>query len=687
MTFLNNLFLIALSAVSIPLIIHFLSKRRIKTIEFSSLRFLEQMQKSRMRWLKIKELILLLMRMAIIALIVMAFARPTLKGFAGASRASSAVAIVLDRSASMDTEGKTGSLFEEAKRLIARLVDTFQPGDQVTFITYPGDGSLNAFGPASPGQALKEKQSGAEQGYETGNIGEALKLALENIRRSPDLNREIYIFSDLQRNNWSNLPPSVLNRDAWKNLHLFTISSEPTGEENVGITDVLLPSQLLVPGENFNIEAELTNFGGGRLENVLVGVVVDGERKAQTSVALLPNQPIRMRFSLKLDNPGDHGGYVEIDYDRFAQDNRRYFSLHIPEKVNLLVVSQSQEQAKFVRLALDRPEAGQIAYDGILSGDLLKGDLAKYDVILLQNLPNLDPSREAAITRFVNGGGGLFVTLGKSSDINYWSRFLQGLGGITPGPLAGRKGEYLTWNNFYYEHPIFSIYSPDSKDKARIPELNVFFYHDIRGGKMLGSSSTGVNLLVESAAKPVMVLGAGFDLESGDIPAHTFFIPLLVRSVEYLGSRSTDTGNNGIIGQPLAWKLPDNITGDLDLVSPTNSIENLQPSSGQAGAMVSITEYDQPGIYQLKQGEKRLGLIAFNIDTRESENSRISTGEISEILGVTAQVIPPDSDMKNIVLQARFGRELWKEFLLAALILLIAESLLGRTASPRAESK
>ena len=73
MTFLNSAILFALAAVSIPLIIHFLSKRRIKTIEFSSLRFLEQMQKNRMKWLKMKELILLFLRMAIIGLIVLAF--------------------------------------------------------------------------------------------------------------------------------------------------------------------------------------------------------------------------------------------------------------------------------------------------------------------------------------------------------------------------------------------------------------------------------------------------------------------------------------------------------------------------------------------------------------------------------------------------------------------------------------
>jgi hypothetical protein len=686
MTFLNSAFLFLLSAVSIPLIIHFLSKRRIKTIEFSSLKFLEQMQKSRMRWLKIKELVLLLLRMLVIALIVMAFARPTLRGFIGSSRASSSVAILLDRSASMDTEGETGTLFEEAKRLAGRLIDSFSPGDRITLIAFPGDGPLFEYGPSSPGEKLKERLNSIDLSYQKGGLADPLKAALDNLRKSPDLNREIYILSDMQSHNLNDLPSAVLNKDAWKNIHLFTLRPEAIGADNIGITDVLLPSQLLVPGENFDIEAELTNYGNGYLENFLVGVILDGERKAQVTVSLPPKQPTRIRFSLKVDTPGDHGGYIETDYDRFGLDNRRYFSLHIPEKINLLAVSQASD--KLVRLALDRPEAGQLAYTGIGAPDLLREDLAKYNVILLNDVTALDPSREAAISRFVAGGGGLFVALGKSADIEYWRRFLKALAGIAPGSLSGKQGEFLSWDNFDYEHPIFSIYSPGENKRAKptIPELRVFFYHDLSGGKVLGSSGSGVDLLTESSRKPIVVFGCGLDLASSDLPAHTFFIPLLVRSVEYLGSQNGNSGANGIIGEMMEWKLQENITSGISLISPLNAVEDLQATPG-GGFTIKITEYGPPGIYALKQEDKILGLLTFNIDHAESEIAIVSDQDIADRLGVAVRSVATNSDMKTTVLQARFGRELWKEFLLLAIFLLIAESLLGRTAPPKVENE
>ena len=688
MTFLNSAFLFLLSAVSIPLIIHFLSKRRIKTIEFSSLKFLEQMQKSRMRWLKIKEMILLLLRMLIIALIVLAFARPTLRGFTGSAKAKSSVAIILDRSVSMDAEGETGTLFEEAKRLAAKLIDSFDSGDQITIIAYPADGRLEAIGPSAPGEKLKERLASIELGYQKGNIGEALTLARDLLNNSPDLNREIYIFSDLQSENFRSLPGELLNRDLWQKIHLFTISPEPTGVENIGISDLLLPPQLLVPGENFDIEAELTNHGRGGLENVLVGVVVDGERKAQTTVSLPSGQPTRLRFNFKVDKPGDHGGYVEIDHDSFEPDNRRYFSIHIPEKIRLLSVSKSDGISP-VKLALDRPEAGQIEYTGIGISDILRQDLSQYNVILLNDISSLDPSRESAIQRFVDNGGGLFVILGRETDAGYWQRFLPNIAGITAGSLTGKEGEYLAWNDFDFSHPIFSIYSPESQmpSKPELPELKVFLYRPLHGGKALASTSTGISLLSLAVDKPILVLASGLDLGSSDLPAHSFFIPMLVRSVEYLGSQNASGGMTGLVGETIIWRLKENIINGLTLVSPANTSEDLQPGSDGADLAVKITEYGTPGIYTLKQDDNKIGLLSFNIDNAESRGERIASEDIADRLGVGVKAIAPDSDLKTTVLQARFGKELWKELLVLALLLLIAESIIGRTAPPKVEGK
>jgi hypothetical protein len=557
MTFLNSAFLFALAAISIPLIIHFLSKRRIKTIEFSSLKFLEQMQKNRMKWLKIKELLLLLLRMIIIGLIVMAFARPTLRGFWGASKGASSVVIILDRSASMEAEGETGTLFEEATRFGGRLIDAMEPSDVVSVVPFPDGPVSYGIEEVNPGRLLKENLNKIEISYRAGNIGEALQSGLKILNKSPDLNREIYLLSDGQEINWKNLPSDILNKQIWNGIHLFNVEFSPNRNDNIAITEVKTPPQLLTPGENIKIEAELENSRMGTVENVLVGVIVDGERKAQSALALPPGRAQTIDFSFKLDRPGFHAGYVEIGYDNYGLDNKRYFSLQIPERINLLAVAQSEDDLRFLKLALDRTEAGQVKFKGVSAANLLKEKISDFEVILLHDIKSLDPAREKAIESFVADGGGLLVAMGRQSESRYWDGFLSDLAGIKTGELTGTLGEYIYWDNFDMDHPVFAIYSRKAGESSEpeIPRIQLFYYRNLSGGNIIGSSSSGANILAESIQKPVMVYSSGFDFESGDLPAHSFFLPFLVRSIEYLGSRNADFGFAGIIGQPFRWNI------------------------------------------------------------------------------------------------------------------------------------
>ncbi|HDL18451.1 MAG TPA: hypothetical protein ENH29_05300, partial [Bacteroidetes bacterium] len=127
-SFLQSTFLFALAAVSLPFIIHLLNKRKPKRVRFSTLYFLKQLQQKKMRRLKIRQLLLLILRALIIAMFVLAFARPTLKSrsfLLGSANVRTAAAIVLDNSMSMQWEGTQGQLYgsalEGAKNILQQL--------------------------------------------------------------------------------------------------------------------------------------------------------------------------------------------------------------------------------------------------------------------------------------------------------------------------------------------------------------------------------------------------------------------------------------------------------------------------------------------------------------------------------------------------------------------------------------
>src|SRR6059036_868134 len=76
MAFLTPFFLLGLSAIAIPVLIHLIQREKKRVIEFPSLMFLRRIPYQSVRRRRIRHWALLLMRLAALALIVAAFARP-----------------------------------------------------------------------------------------------------------------------------------------------------------------------------------------------------------------------------------------------------------------------------------------------------------------------------------------------------------------------------------------------------------------------------------------------------------------------------------------------------------------------------------------------------------------------------------------------------------------------------------
>ena len=142
MTFLNPAILFGLVAASIPVIIHFLNLKKLKKIEFSTLNFLKELQKNKIRKIKFKQWLLLALRVMIIIFIVAAFARPTLEGVSigGTTSAAKTTAVfILDDTFSMSVVDQDGSYFNQAKQTIKNLLSNFEEGDECGLILISGN--------------------------------------------------------------------------------------------------------------------------------------------------------------------------------------------------------------------------------------------------------------------------------------------------------------------------------------------------------------------------------------------------------------------------------------------------------------------------------------------------------------------------------------------------------------------
>ncbi|MHC4179013.1 MAG: vWA domain-containing protein, partial [Planctomycetota bacterium] len=139
MTFAAWPFLIALLAAAIPVVLHMVNRQKAKELPFSTLRFLRiSVQKTRRRK-RVHDLLLMLIRAAVLALIAVGLARPTLTNLSslwGGTR--TAVVIILDNSASMGMVDQGEVRFRTALSAAEQIMDELREGDQVALLLSGG---------------------------------------------------------------------------------------------------------------------------------------------------------------------------------------------------------------------------------------------------------------------------------------------------------------------------------------------------------------------------------------------------------------------------------------------------------------------------------------------------------------------------------------------------------------------
>src|SRR5262245_37555425 len=135
MSVLFPLYLAGLAALTLPLILHLVRRTPKGRKEFSSLMFLAPSPPRLTRRSRLDQIVLLLLRLAALALLAFAFARPFLRQEATLSLAnlpSRRVAILLDTSDSM----RRADVWQQAIKQVEKELDDLGPQDEVALYTF-----------------------------------------------------------------------------------------------------------------------------------------------------------------------------------------------------------------------------------------------------------------------------------------------------------------------------------------------------------------------------------------------------------------------------------------------------------------------------------------------------------------------------------------------------------------------
>jgi hypothetical protein len=697
--FLNPIILLAAgAAVLLPLLIHIFNRQKVKTIPFSSLLFLRSLEKTRMRRVKIKEYLLLLIRSLIILLVVAAFARPAIRGgFATkvGAHAKTSIVLLLDNSYSMGFETKDGPVFELAKSKAKSILNQLKEGDEASLLEFSLHPQVVTPHPTHDFKSLiKYLDEEAQLTAEKTNVGEAVDLAYEILKDSKNLNREIYLVTDMERSGWSdfrlNIPPS----DEQK-TKLYLVNVSPSERQNLCLEEISFGPQLIERGRPFQITAKIANYTRQAVNGLLVGMYLDGKRVSQTDVNLQKDGKATVKFTPTVEQAGIHTGFFELTDDDLLIDNRRYFTFRIPEKIPVLLVGERERDTHHLGLALN-PLNAEDANKKITQhhkSSLSGIDFNRYDVVILSNLSSLTDVQLTNLERFVQKGGGLFVILGDNIDLEFYAnRLIKELFNLrlaTPLKSTTNTGGFFSLERIDTDHPIFQVYR--DLDKDQLPLIKFFSIFELpqsREVEAIAGFSLGKPALVEKSfgTGKVLLLAASVEASQADLVVHPFFVPMINRAVEYLASDLSRLDENILIGSKVTRELPADLAGkEIEMFNPEMKKTSLQPSFQTDKLIIKVDETSLPGIYDVRastsssRGEV-VDRFAVNIDPQDSDPQKIELSDVKDRLeGVDFLFIDAGDDVGESILQSRYGKELWKTFLWIAFGLLALEMFLARS--------
>lgn len=732
MIFLAPFFLIGLAAAAVPLLLHLRRARQSVTIAFSTNEFFDERFFRAARRAKIQDMLLMLFRMALPALLALALAQPLLRGagFGVFGRAGEPrrVAVVLDDSASMGARARDGVLFVTAREAALESIAELSPlrGDRATVVLAGRReaGPVVLFEEPTPDMdRVRAALNGVALTDLASDLDAAVEAAAEALGTSGGAGRrEIHVFSDLQ--DGALRGSGALNAGPGVGLMITAIRPGPREQvSNVSVDAVQYGAARPVPGVPFQFRAMLTNHGDEprtATASLVVGERVVGERQVE-----LPARRSRLvRFTHAFDAPGWFGGRVEAaapEGDVLPADDARHFALRVDDRVRVLAVNGAPSQIRrndelfFLRLALGAGEPGAaVQLEEIRPRELTAERAAGYPLILLANVAELTAPALEAIEHYVDRGGGLLISLGdrvRPDSYNGWAGGHRLHGGLLParlgelrggndgppGPATQAPADTDDGSVFIAsvdeEHPMLAGFGPGRLGSLAHVRLALHYRLLPRAGaRVLMRDADGQALLVEGrfGRGRVLLFASTIDRDWTNFPLDPTYVPWVYRAVSYLSQQAAPDANFILTGQTAAAPAAAAAAESLRLEGPGNRMSFPEPHPRLAGGPPVFADIETAGIYALRRGDaardsEPLRLLAANIPADASRLDYLDEVEVrARLHHDTAMAYIERTEASGApAVSVRHGRGLWDQLLWLALIVALFEPWLANRLSRR----
>ena len=715
LVFLNAPLLWGLTLASIPLIIHLLFRRRFRQVEWAPMRYLKLTIQRNRRRIQLEQLLLLLLRTALIMLLVGIVARPILNAagigrWLGGDTRTSHI-LLLDDSLSMGLSSSGKTAFQHAVELAVQAVEDVGPKDRFTLVlsSRPGLPLLREVDLTDRNEALNLLRTLQPTEMLTSWVS-TLSAVDQLVQSSTFPTRTVTILTDLRRVGWEDelVAPSHWEQDRVK-VRIIDVGG--TSVRQLSLDRLVRADRLALMGTPIRWEATIRNGSESSLENLEATWLIDGQPNQVSLPSLAPGETAMLPLTAVFQEPGLHYVSLKLPADDLSGDNQRWDVVRVKENLRLLLVDGEpsaeifQGETDFLGLALSLAIGDSRAFQVEIVTETewpvaVKSDP---DLIVFANLASVDAAQRDLLQKQVEAGAGLVIFPGDQVDPENYNRLLFAEGtGLLPMKLEVPQDETVTGL-------LLEENSPSAVDALRQLSSSVLERIKINKRFQLRAAddpSENVRVLArwnDAAASPALCekrIGRGHvlfwtitaDKSWSDWPTDPSYV-LAMRETAKAIAR-TDTGSNEltageILRSPVSGdrqisastvELPE---GDepksLTLESDDSSEQSRNEPGNPAGSQKNLIWNDthKAGLYRLNwqetPGSSGTNLYAVNPDARESDLTRISVDELRQRWrGIEPEIITAlTSAGTNVGVR---GQEVWRSMAFCLLGLMGLES-------------
>ena len=714
LTFLTASFAIAGAiGASIPLILHLLNRERARRLIFSTVRFIQMSHQTNVRRHKLKRLLLLLMRILILALLGLAFARPFFADspvFTQKTGGKRNAVIILDTSYSMQYEG----VFEDAKKEAVKILDGLDAADAACLIL-SSDNARVVAPIGSEFSHIRTALNNAETTNEHTDYLDAMQTADEILEAIPIGEKQVYLVADMQKRGWENfIETDKLSPD----VQIYFVDVRAEKPRNFAVTGISVPPVVLKEQKASQLVARVHNFGDEPVENLQVRLFIDGNVIDSVELDIEPDDLADAVFKVEFQDEATHTGWVELPEDALSIDNKRYFTLQSLRSIKVHAVREEQRtrsryqtvETFFMKKALTSgSDALQIDFTESISVPNAS-TLANADVLILADLAELSAAEAARVKTYVAAGGGLIVTVGDNTDADVYKQRLGPASvagddpnetGLMPCDFVQAVGDPLDREQFRvlatvkYEHPIFAPFKePNHGDFGKARFYRIFQAVPTKGATVIASYDDGSPALFE---KPYGNLGrvlcftSTIDRGWNDLPIRAVYLPFLHETIKYLALKDVEAAPNYRVGESVELEVSNAENADaaprreIAVFDPNNVETRLQrnenPTEVTAQGSTFYTDTTVPGIYSVHTSGAATYYFVVNVDTTESDLAARDVEELTSMLKGTVDESVAEKPPAELIAQYREDVEknqsVWVYLMLAVFALAVTEMFLA----------